>query len=142
MLCFVVVAASAKSVVFTLSDGTLVYYLLGGESNPMLHFKDGKVVVNADTYEFSDIKNFYISATDDPNSIEQVLSRENVTFRDNVVVIASSDVKSVRVCSVGGGDVKAEVVKHADVITVSLKNLPKGIYVISAGASSIKVNKK
>ena len=56
--------ASAKSVVFTLSNNTKVYYLLGGEKNPVMKFVDGKLVVNTDTYEFSKIKNFVISEED------------------------------------------------------------------------------
>ena len=52
---------SAKSVVFTMNDGTKVYYLLSTGVNPILRFKEGRMVVNEDAYEFSDIKNFYIS---------------------------------------------------------------------------------
>ena len=54
---------SAKSVVFTLSDGTQVYYLIGGGSNPIMTFENGSVTVNSDTYQISDIVNFYISKT-------------------------------------------------------------------------------
>ena len=42
--------ATAKSVVFTLSNGTKIYYLLGGETNPVMRFVDGKITVNADSY--------------------------------------------------------------------------------------------
>ena len=35
--------ASAKSVVFTLTDDTKVFYLLSSAANPMLRFKDGKM---------------------------------------------------------------------------------------------------
>ena len=62
--CLAYAGAMAKSVVFTLVDGTKVYYLLGGEANPKLRFVEGKMTVDADVYEFSDIKNFYISEED------------------------------------------------------------------------------
>ena len=81
MLLIASIGASAKSVVFTLNDGTKIYYLLSAEVSPMLRFKDGKMVVNEDTYEFTDIKNFYISEEDDPNAIEKVLAKHNVTFK-------------------------------------------------------------
>ena len=54
--CLAYAGAMAKSVVFTLVDGTKVYYLLGGETNPKLRFVEGKMTVDADVYEFSDIK--------------------------------------------------------------------------------------
>ena len=60
-LCLAIVNLSARSIVLTLKDGTHVYYLLGGESRPVLKFVDGNIVVNTDRYEFGDIKNFYIS---------------------------------------------------------------------------------
>ena len=49
---------SAKSLVLTLKNGTLVYYLLGGEANPMMRLTDGDIVVNTDKYEFGNIQNF------------------------------------------------------------------------------------
>ena len=105
--CLVCVCAQAKSVVFTLADGTKVYYLLGGETNPKLRFQEGKMLVEADTYEFSNIKNFYISSEDDPNAIENVLSKQNVRVGGNMVVINSSSVKNVDVFAANGAKVSA-----------------------------------
>ena len=50
ILCALLVssAAYAKSLVITLTDGTLVYYLLGSDTNPKLHFVDGGIMINAD----------------------------------------------------------------------------------------------
>lgn len=141
-LCFVAIAASAKSVVFTLSDGTLVYYLLGGEVSPKMYFKEGKAIVNADEYEISDIKNFYISSTDDPNSIEQVLSRASVMAKGNTFFITSPESKTVKVHSVKGDEVKAGIERVGDVVSVCLDNQAKGIYIISIGTSSMKVQKR
>ena len=78
---------SAKSVVFTMNDGTKVYYLLSTGVNPILRFKEGRMVVNEDAYEFSDIKNFYISETDDPNAIDFLPSGKDVTMAANTVSI-------------------------------------------------------
>ena len=59
LLGFSLLPAGAKSVVFTLNDGTLVYYLLGGEVAPVMRFGDeGTLTINADSYEVSGIKNF------------------------------------------------------------------------------------
>lgn len=142
LLLMASVGASAKSVVFTLNDGTKVYYLLSKEVNPIMRFKEGMMVVNEDAYEFSDIKNFYISDEDDPNAIETVLSKQNVTFSANTVIIRSDAVKTLKVYTLDGVEVKASVQKTDDVISVDLNGLDKGTYLISTGTSSLKVLKK
>ncbi len=141
-MCLVSLTTMAKSVVFTLSDGTKVYYLLGGETNPVLRFVDGKMKVDADLYELSDIKNFFISEEDDPNGIEALLSKQNITIKANTVVVNSSAVKTLKVFTLSGVEVKADVQRQNDVLTVDLNSLEKGTYVISTGKSSLKVMKK
>jgi hypothetical protein len=136
------VGASAKSVVFTLNSGEKVYYLLSRDVNPMLCFKDGKMTVNDDAYEFSDIKNFYFSDEDDPNAIEQVLSNQKMSFRSNTLVLRSDAVKTLKVYTLDGVEVKVQVQKTDDVISVDLNGLEKGTYLISTGNSSMKVWKK
>lgn len=132
-----VAAASAKSVVFTLSDGTLVYYLLGGETNPVMKFVDGKVVVNADTYEFSEVKNFYISATDDPTSVEEVKALPSKF--DGKTLVVPTENANVAVFDASGKKVKASISVANGSTLVDLSSLPKGVYVIKVGGSSIKV---
>jgi len=141
-MCLVSLTTMAKSVVFTLSDGTKVYYLLGGETNPVLRFVDGKMKVDADLYELSDIKNFFTSEEDDPNGIEALLSKQNITIKANTVVVNSSAVKTLKVFTLSGVEVKADVQRQNDVLTVDLNSLEKGTYVISTGKSSLKVMKK
>lgn len=142
LMLIVSAGAMAKSVVFTLANNTKVYYLLGSETNPMMRFVDGKMTVNADTYNFSDIKNFYISSEDDPNAIESTLAASSMTYSANTLVVKASEVKSVKVYSVGGKEVNADIQKAGDVITVNLNGLEKGAYVISTGDASFKVLKK
>lgn len=134
--------ASAKSVVFTLTDDTKVYYLLSSAANPMLRFKDGKMTVENEVYEFSMVKNFYISDEDDPNAIEQVLSKQNMTFKSNTVLIRSDAVKTLKVYTLDGVEVKVQVQKTDDVTSVDLNGLEKGVYLISTGNTSMKVWKK
>lgn len=133
--------ASAKSVVFTLSDGTLVYYFLGGETNPIMRFVDDKVVVNADTYEFSGIKNFYISNEDDSNAIENVLAKSGIKYDGNTVVVGAAKGKTVKVFAVNGTEVKAPISTAEGYAAVDMSGLQKGTYIISVGSSSIKVQK-
>lgn len=132
----------AKSLVLTLKNGTLVYYLLGGETNPMLKFVDGHMTLNDDKYEFSNIKNFYISETDDPNAIESVLTEKKISYSANTLVINTAKTNKIKVFTAGGTEVKAEVNQSGDISTVNLNNLPTGAYVINTGSTTFKVMKK
>ncbi|MDD6016513.1 MAG: hypothetical protein PUC18_09620 [Prevotellaceae bacterium] len=136
------IGATAKSLVFTLNDGTKVYYQLSSEVNPIMRFKEGKLLVNDDVYEFDGIKNFYLSDEDAPNAIENVQSKPNVTFKANTVLIPADAVKVLKVFTVDGVEVKTVIQNEGDVFSVDLNGLAKGVYVISTGKSSLKVTKK
>lgn len=136
------IGATAKSLVFTLNDGTKVYYQLSSEVNPIMRFKEGKLLVNDDVYEFDGIKNFYLSDEDAPNAIENVQSKPNVTFKANTVLIPADAVKVLKVFTVEGVEVKTVIQNEGDVFSVDLNGLAKGVYVISTGKSSLKVIKK
>ncbi len=136
------IGATAKSLVFTLNDGTKVYYQLSSEVNPIMRFKEGKLLVNDDVYEFDGIKNFYLSDEDAPNAIENVQSKPNVTFKANTVLIPADAVKVLKVFTVDGVEVKIVIQNEGDVFSVDLNGLAKGVYVISTGKSSLKVIKK
>ena len=136
------IGATAKSLVFTLNDGTKVYYQLSSEVNPIMRFKEGKLLVNDDVYEFDGIKNFYLSDEDAPNAIENVQSKPNVTFNANTVLIPADAVKMLKVFTVDGVEVKTVIQNEGDVFSVDLNGLAKGVYVISTGKSSLKVIKK
>lgn len=136
------IGATAKSLVFTLNDGTKVHYQLSSEVNPIMRFKEGKMLVNDDVYEFDGIKNFYLSDEDAPNAIENVQSKPNVTFKANTVLIPADAVKVLKVFTVDGVEVKTVIQNEGDVFSVDLNGLAKGVYVISTGKSSLKVTKK
>lgn len=131
-----------KSLVLTLKNGTLVYYLLGGETSPLLRFVDGQMTLNDDKYEFSNIKNFYISETDDPNAIESVLTEKKISYSANTLVVNTSNSSKIKVFTTGGTEVKADVNRSGEITTINLNNLPTGAYVISTGTTSFKVMKK
>ena len=133
---------SAKSVVFTLSDGTQVYYLIGGGSNPIMTFENGSVTVNSDTYQISDIVNFYISNTDDPSGVsEQKDSRSSFKMQGETLYVGSSS-KEVKVYGINGVEQEVEVSVIGDVTAVGIANLPAGNYVVKVGKTSFKFNKK
>jgi len=143
ILSFALAAFSveAKSVVFTLKNGSLVYYLLGGEANPVMIVNDGKVTVNADAYEITDIKNFYISSEDDPNAIEEVKSIA-ARFHQNTFVTPAKRAEEVSVFTLDGKMVDVEITLADGFASVSLEKLPQGTYIIHVGKSGFKVAKR
>ena len=108
---------SAKSLVLTLKNGTLVYYLLGGEANPMMRFVDGDIVVNTDKYEFGNIKNFYISATDDPSGIEHTVG-ENIQYAHNIMVVATDKPLAMAIYTSAGHKVSTPMARNRNAARV------------------------
>jgi hypothetical protein len=133
---------SAKSLVLTLSDGTLVYYLLGGTVSPMMKFIDGGFTVNADAYEFSGIKNFYISSTDDPTGVTSVAAVGGKPVFDGSLLRVATAGTEVAVYTADGKRVAAPVSRAGDFTTVDMSGLGRGVYLVRIGGASMKVLKK
>ena len=133
---------SAKSLVLTLGNGTRVYYLLGEDTNPMMKFINGDIIVNADSYEFSNIKNFYISETDDPSGIERTTQGAAAKFYNNSVIFEADKPLSVRVFSSDGREVRVRPIQREGQTIVNLHTLPQGAYIIAAGGATLKIVKR
>lgn len=138
----VVAVASAKSVVFTMSNGIKVYYLLGGDENPVMKFEGDNVIVNTDTYQISKIKNFYISATDDPTAVTQLAAKQDASFASNVFVLKTPNANAVKVFGVNGAEVEVPVNQADGFVSVDMNGLKQGNYIIKVGNASFKVMKK
>jgi hypothetical protein len=134
--------AMAKSLVLTLSDGTLVYYLLGGETDPRMRFVKEGIKVDTDIYQISDIKNFYISNEDDPVGINDAQASKGSRFSANTFIVNAEAVKTVKVYAANGTEVEANVTEVDGQVSVNLNGLKRGIYVVSTGKASFKVLKK
>ena len=132
---------SAKSLVLTLKNSTLVYYLLGGEANPMMRFTDGDIVVNTDKYEFGNIKNFCISATDDPSGIEHTVG-ENIQYAHNIMVVATDKPLAMAIYTSAGHKVSTPIQQANGRTCIDLNPIPQGAYIVTIGESSLKVLKK
>ena len=141
-LLFSIGISFGKSLVLTLANNTLVYYVLGGDKNPMMRFADGKVCVNSDEYAFSNIKNFYISETDDPSGIEHLLKEQQITYKAGTLIVNTDSPESIGVYNANGMKVSVPVELSGDAVAVSLNQLPKGVYVVRVGESSFKVLKQ
>ena len=140
-LSLVTTSLSAKSLVLTLKDNTIVYYQLGGESNPMLRFVDGNIVVNTDWYEFGNIKNFYISDTDDPSGIEHSMD-SHIQYDHDLIIIDTNKSLPVNVYTSDGHKAEVYSQKVNDKTLINLSPLSRGAYIVNIGESSLKILKK
>ena len=141
-LLFSIGISFGKSLVLTLANNTLVYYMLGGAKNPMMRFADGKVCVESDEYTFSNIKNFYISETDDPSGIEHLLKEQQITYKAGTLIVHTDNPESISVYTVNGMKISVPVEQAGNVVAVSMTQLPNGVYVVRVGESSFKVFKQ
>jgi len=130
---------SAKSLVLLMTDGTKIYYLLGGEVNPKMTMNDGEVTVNTDKYVFSNIERFYISDTDDPLlAIDD--ARAEGSWKDGVFYVKTAS--AVQVYTVDGRLVDASVAPQGALKAVDTSRLPAGTYVLRVGDKSMKFMKR
>lgn len=141
-LLFSIGISFGKSLVLTMANNTLVYYMLGGAKNPMMRFADGKVCVESDEYTFSNIKNFYISETDDPSGIEHLLKEQQITYKAGTLIVHTDSPESISVYTVNGMKISVPVEQAGNVVAVSMTQLPNGVYVVRVGESSFKVFKQ
>lgn len=128
----------AKTLVFTLTNGTKVYYTLdvptdGLRYAPVVKFSQGMVTVNGDSYEWSGIKEFRLSDEGDPAGI---MSHGVSVETDAPAAIYSTEGKKV-----------GEAESYASFQRLDLSHLPKGVYVVKVGGkgngeTSFKFTKK
>ncbi len=139
LLLAISAAMSAKSLVLVLTDGTLVYYCLGGDTNPVMKFDAGDVSVETDVYTFGNIDKFYISQTD-AAGIEE--TKEVTSSYDGNALCLNTTDKTVSVYKTDGTKVEAKISKTDGMTVVETSSLEKGIYIIKVGETSLKICKK
>ena len=133
-----VVSMQAKSIVFVLSDGTEVYYLV--DKSPVMKWNDGKVTVETDVYTVEGISHFYLSETDDPDAIEDVVAKEGIQMDGSNIVVKTSH--KVSVCTADGKTIDARQSTSGGYVSVDVSALPQGIYVVNTGNQSMKFLKR
>ena len=141
--CLIVAVSNvlAKSLVLTLPNGKRAYYLLGEKDDPMLRFVDGNIIVNTDKYEFDNVKNFYISSTDDPSGVENVIG-DMIRYDNNKVIFDAEKSLSINIYTLDGREINAHTQQTNDKVVVDLNTLSQGTYVITIGDTSLKIHKK
>ncbi len=133
LLTLATLCTQAKSIVFTLNDrvATRVYVLLGNDENPkMVMNGDGTFTLCGRQYDFSNVKDFYISTTDytgEKNTEDAIVSiQRDKMLMEGEVTVYTTDGKLV-----GKGERE-----------VLMSTLGRGTYIITNGVSTIKCLKK
>lgn len=139
MLIAASVAMSAKSLVLVLTDGTLVYYYLGGDTNPVMKFEGDKVSVDTDAFTFENIQKFYVSQTD-AAAIND--TKEVTTSFDGSALYVNTTEGTVAVYKTDGTKMDVDVSKTDNMTVVQTSSLERGVYIVKVGTTSLKFIKK
>lgn len=115
-------AQKTYELTLTLNDSTTIGYLIKGIGQPSVKFTDGRMTVNGDGYEFSNIASFCIVAKD-ATGIK--------TVKELMTANQPADIYTI------SGKLIAKGVKD-----INAAELPAGTYIIHAGGSSVKFIKK
>ncbi len=129
ILCLMTIVATssayARSIVFTLTSGTQVYYKITSDNPPcMVLSDDGTFTMNGKEYAFEDVKYFAYSATDYDGA---------EGTEDGIVSIDENGLSmkgDIRIYSLDGKLVS----KGSD-----LNGLKPGTYIISNGTTTLKL---
>ena len=144
ILSSVIYAQEKNVLVIRLTDGGTHTFILS--EKPVVTFPDGNVVVNGSastTYTRSEVEKFSFEYID-PNGIESI-SKDNVIFYyvdgENVRISGLKDMTTVSVTSLDGKIISTQKCDGTGIVTISLGNQPKGIYIISYEGRSVKIKK-
>lgn len=131
------------------TDGSTESFLLADQ--PVVTFEGANGVFTTPSVSVSipraDIDNFHFKSGTTGIKAITPTTGDGASVRvrflgGNTVEIAGQGNRPVAVYRTDGAAANAEVVRGADSATVSLENLPKGIYVIKYGNNSIKMIRK
>ena len=137
-----------NALIVKLQDGTENAFLLS--EKPTVLIQDDKMLVTGIvevTYIRSDISKFFFEKIDlddprIPDGIESI-SKGNVTLYyvdgENVHISGLKDKTKVSVASLDGKIISTQKCDEAGNVTIPLGNQSKGIYIISFGGRSVKI---
>ena len=148
LLSSMMYAQEKNALIVKLQDGTENAFLLS--KKPTVLIQDDKMLVTGIvefTYIRSDISKFYFEKIDldDPRISDGIesISKGNVTLYyvdgENVHISGLKDKTKVSVASLDGKIISTQKCDGTGSVTISLGNQPKGIYIISFGDRSVKI---
>lgn len=127
----------AKSLVLVLTDGTEAYYNIDTQS-AIMHLIDGNVVVETNTYRFSDIERFYISNDDAPSTIDNANVSKPIS-QDGILYIPNQDTATLYTIE---GKQVAISNNGTGIQSFDIGNLPTGTYLVKTKKVILKITKK
>lgn len=141
-LGFTATASAADDALnLTMKDGTVHSFLLA--EKPVITMDNGKLNVATDnataTYNLYDVSRYSFGT---PTAIKGVSTSDNISRNGDDILFGGVDAKKVTVCTLDGSRANATVASTANGTTVSLTNLPAGVYIVKADNVAIKINKK
>lgn len=138
---FVSASASDEALNLKMKDGSVHSFILARK--PVVTMGDGKLNVTTDaataTYNLYDVSEYTFG---DATGIASVKTQTGFSRNGDNLVFHGVDTGKVRVYSLAGVAVRAEVCNDNGDAVVSLANLQRGVYIIKASGISIKINKK
>lgn len=143
LLLFVVATASAQSaLVIELRDGSNAIFLLA--ENPRVTFAGEQlsIVSSSATMEFNrrDVKNWHF--VDTPSSVENITAEAKAKLEGGALLISGiTDDTAIALYSVDGVAVKYSAV-IGGTCTISLDDIPAGIYIVKFNNTTFKFLKK
>lgn len=138
-LFLLVMVLNAKSLVLVLSDGTQVYYYLGGEKNPVMKYDQERITIESDNYTFENIVKFYVSNTD-ADGIDNVKATD--FSYDGSTFYVNTTSRPVKVYKTDGTETKVGINSDNGVTAIQISSLERGVYIVKIGKSSFKFVKK
>ncbi len=130
-------STNAKSLVLVLADGTEAYYNIDTQS-AIMHLVDGNVVIETDSYQFSDIKRFFISNDDAPSAIGNIDASKPIS-QDGILYIPNQD--SAILYTIDGKQVAISQ-NGTDTQSFNMGYLPTGTYLVKTKKATLKFTKK
>ncbi len=138
---FAEAAASDEALNLKMKDGSVHSFVLN--EKPVVTMGDGKLNVTTSattaTYNLYDVSEYTFG---NATGIGGVKAASGFSRNGDNLVFHGMESGKVKVYAVNGDAVKTEIhVANGDT-TVSLANLQRGVYIIKASGTSIKINKK
>lgn len=139
VICTLVMTA-ANTLTVNLKDGTKVTYDLS--SLPKVTMLNDKLVITSSRinaeYQLYLVKKFtYNDVTDIKD-----LSQDNKISREGDKLILSGVNHNVRIFTVDGKSVQADIIKTSESTVINLGSLQGGIYLIHVNGQSVKITKQ
>lgn len=140
-------AEQIDALVLQLNNGTEEVYILS--DSPVLTMPEDNVVITSrdliSTYKRSEVKVFYIKKVNENESCIGSVSETAISYKftdsNNFYVSGVPSGTIIKVTSVNGNLCLSETSDKSEVVCLSLRTLPDGIYIISFLGRSIKIKR-